>query len=102
MNNANWKTTKAVKKCNAFPMVWAAIYGCTGEQTGTWRYSVGSFGRREVDYACPVCKAAKDLLDAASHSEYQRLLTEAQAKAGVQDYRTARVKLVNGVPTIVR
>ncbi len=98
----NWKTTTKTKQCNVFPLVWAAIYGCKGEQTGTWRYTIGNFGRREVEYARPTCRAAKEKLEAASHSGYQQLLSDAQADAGVSDYRTARVKRINGVPTLVK
>ncbi len=103
MNNVNngWRRGKTAHKCNVFPAVWAAIYGCKGEKSTTWRYTVGSFGRRVPEYACETCRAAKDKTDAAIGVEYQRLLREAQDAAGVADYRTARVRLVNGVPMLI-
>ncbi len=100
----SWKHSKATKRCNVFPTVWAAIYGCKGEQTHTWRYTIGHFGRRVPEYACPTCQAAADKTDAtkglAGRAEYQRLLREAQDAAGVKDYRTANVRIVAGVPTV--
>lgn len=105
MSNAGWKKSKATKRCNVFPSVWAAIFGCKGEQTHTWRYTVGHFGHRVAEYACPTCQAAKDKFEALKgftrNEEYQRLCREAQDAAGVEDYRLADVRIINGVPTIV-
>ncbi len=101
MKNNGWKTTKQVKQCNAYPLVWAAIFGCKGERTGTWRYTIGAFGRRDVEYACPTCRAARDIGDALIGQAHQKYLTDAQAAAGVEDYRTVGVKRVDGVPTLM-
>jgi len=83
--------------------VWAAIFGCKGEQTGTLALhdrtlrAVGTF-----EYAWPHLPSrygtAADSLRGADH---QQFLNDAQADAGVEDYRTASVKRVNGVPTLV-
>ncbi len=97
---SNWKTTKQTKQCNVFPLVWAAIFGCKGEQTGTWRYTIGHFGKRDVEYACPTCREIKDHEATLSRSDLQQFLTDAQADAGVADYRTASVKRIKGVPTL--
>jgi len=102
MTTTEWKKSKSTKRCNVFPTVWAAIYGCKGEQTHTWRYTTGNFGRREAEYACPTCLAAKLATESLVGKARQDALQAAQEAAGVEDYRTARVKLVAGVPTLVR
>ena len=106
MTNQNgWKRSKTAKRCNVFPTVWAAIYGCKGEMTHSWRYTIGHFGRRVPEYACPTCQAASAKTDGAkgfvNRAEYARLLREAQDAAGVEDYRTAHAVRINGVPTLV-
>jgi hypothetical protein len=94
-----WKTTKTAKTCNTFPSVWAAILGCTGKGAA-WRYTVGHFGRRDVEYACPICRAAKDRLDALQGPALQEALTALQAAAGVADYRLAEVIFEAGRPVL--
>lgn len=103
MSNANngWKKSKVAKRCNVFPTVWAAMYGCKGEHTAAWRYTVGAFGHRVAEYACPTCQAAKAKIEAMNHAERVAHLNEIQAANGVADYRIARAKLVDGVPTLV-
>lgn len=100
-----WNKGTKAHRCNIFPTVWAAIYGCKGERVTSWRYTIGNFGKRVPEYACETCKAAKAQTDAVKgindRSEYQRLLREAQDAAGVEDYRLCDARLVNGVPTIV-
>jgi hypothetical protein len=99
--NHGWRKGKTARKCNRYPTVWAAIYGCKGEKTTTWRYTVGSFGHRVAEYACPCCQAVSDAHDKMNHAERQEALTQAQELAGVADYRTARAKVINGVPTLL-
>lgn len=98
--HAGWKRGTTAKKCNVFPTVWAAIVGCKGERVTTWRYTVGNFGHRVAEYACPTCKGLKDHFDSLTPADRQDALAFAQKAAGVEDYRTARVALVNGVPTL--
>jgi len=98
----SWKTGKVAHKCNIFPTVWAAIYRCKGERVTTWRYGIGHFGRRVPEYACPTCKAAWESTDKLRGQAYADALRAAQDAAGVEDYRECKVRLVAGVPTIVR
>lgn len=94
-----WKTAKAAKRCTAFPLVWAAIVGCTG--TGTaWRYTIGHFGRRVPEFACPTCRAARDASDALQGPAHQAHLAALQAAAGVADYRVAEVAFEGGRPVL--
>ena len=101
MTNTGWKKSKTAKTCNVFPTVWAAIYGCKGEKTNTWRYGVFNMGRQSVEYACPTCQAAKDAIETMNHAERVEHLHAVQKAAGVEDYRTAIAKVINGVPTIL-
>lgn len=96
---AGWKRAKTPKSCNAFPAVWAAIVGCTGEGTA-WRYGVGHFGRSEAEYACPVCRAATDRFDSLVGTAHQDALRAAQDAAGVADYRLAEVEWIGGRPRL--
>ena len=98
---AGWKQGGKAHKCNVFPSVWAAIFGCKGERVTTWRYTVGHFGKRVPEYACPGCLAQKTRLDGLRGQAHQDALAEAQAAAGVEDYRLADARIINGVPTIV-
>lgn len=101
--HAGWKRCPAehAKRCSVFPTVWGAILGCTGEPSRLFKYTVGNFGRRISEYACPTCKAYKDHFDSLNHPDRQDALIYAQKAAGVADYRTAKVKRVKGVPKIV-
>jgi hypothetical protein len=104
MKNANgWRTGSKAHKCNTFPTVWAAIYGCKGERVVTWRYTIGNFGRRVPEYACETCQAALARSEACGNDRaaYAAELERAQAAAGIEDYRTARFGLVDGVPTLL-
>lgn len=94
-----WKTTKTTKTCNTFPAVWAAIHGCTGKGAA-WRYTIGHFGRRDAEYACPTCRAAQERLDALQGPAHQEALRALQDAAGVADYRTAEVELIGGRPVL--
>ena len=98
-----WKTAKAAKRCTTFPTVWAAILGCTGSGNA-WRYTIGHFGRRTIEYACPTCRAAQDESDAqrgaGCHAQYQAHLRAAQDRAGVADYRLAEVVERDGRPVL--
>lgn len=102
---AGWHKGTKAHKCNVFPTVWAAIFGCQGERVTVWRYTVGHFGKRVAEYACPTCLAHKTRLDnlrgLVNRQAHEDALAEAQAAAGVEDYRLCDVRLVNGVPTIV-
>jgi hypothetical protein len=97
MATTKWSIGKTAKPCAAFPHVWAAIHGCTGSGKA-WRYTVGHFGRRTVEHACEVCKAARERLDALRGltAELERL----QAAAGVEDYRLAEVRVEKGRPVL--
>lgn len=94
-----WKTAKSARACNIFPAVWAAIVGCTGKGKA-WRYGIGHFGRTSVEYACPVCRDAKDRSDALVGPAHQEHLTALQAAAGVADYRVAEVEWIDGRPVL--
>ena len=98
---AGWKQGGKAHKCTAFPTVWAAIYGCKGERSNIWRYTVGHFGKRVAEYACPTCAAQRTHSDSLRGAERQEEMRAAQDAAGVEDYRTADVRIINGVPTIV-
>jgi hypothetical protein len=94
-----WKTAKSAKPCTIFPAVWAAIVGCTG--TGkSYRYATAHFGVSRPEYACPVCRAAKDASDALMGPAHQEHLTALQAAAGVADYRVAEVVRIDGRPVL--
>jgi hypothetical protein len=94
-----WKTAKSAKPCTIFPAVWAAIVGCTG--TGkSYRYAPAHFGVSRPEYACPVCRAAKDASDALMGPAHQEHLTALQAAAGVADYRVAEVEWIDGRPVL--
>jgi hypothetical protein len=98
--NSRWRTASKPRRCTVFPTVWAAIVGCTGSGRD-WRYYIaGSFGRRP-EFACPTCREAKDRFDALIGPAHQQALLEAQAAAGVEDYRTARAKVIDGVPRLL-
>lgn len=103
MNTANngWRLGSREHRCSAFPTVWAAINGCAGS-ANYWRYTVGGFGRREVEYACSACRAARDESDALAGAALQSHLRSKQDAAGVADYRTARAKWVGGRPQLVK
>ena len=94
-----WKTTKTAKTCNTFPHVWAAIVGCTGKGSA-WRYTTSHFGRRDVEYACPICRAAQERLEALSTPAHQDALRALQDAAGVADYRVAEVAWLGGRPVL--
>ncbi len=94
-----WKTAKTAKRCNAFPLVWAAIVGCTGKGTA-WRYTIGHFGRRTPEFACETCRIAHDHLDALQGPAHQDALRALQTAAGVADYRIAEVAFENGRPVL--
>lgn len=95
----SWKTGKAVKSCTTFPTVWAAIVGCTGKGNA-WRYTIGHFGRRTAEYACPTCRAAQERLDALRGPAHTEALRALQDAAGVADYRLAETAIVNGRPVL--
>jgi hypothetical protein len=95
-----WRTSAKTHRCTVFPTVWAAIVGCTGSGRA-WRYHIaGSFGRRP-EFACPTCKAAKDRFEAMSAPELQEALLKAQADAGIENYRYARARVIDGVPRLL-
>jgi hypothetical protein len=101
MNTTNgWKKSGKTRKCVTYPTVWAAIHGCTGKGSN-WRYTIGHFGRREVEYACDTCMAARNRSDGLVGKEYGDVLRTAQANAGVGDYRTAYAKWIDGRPQLV-
>jgi len=97
--NMAWTNSKNEKRCNVFPSVWGAIVGCTGRGRA-WRYCIGHFGRRDVEFACPTCQAATDRLDALRGPAHQEALSALQTAAGVVDYRIAEVKIVAGRPVL--
>jgi hypothetical protein len=97
-----WRAAKTPRRCNALPTVWAAIYGCRGELGRVWRHVPGHFGRRTVQHACATCRAAIDASESLAAPARQEHLRDAQTRAGVSDYRTARVTRIGGVPTILR
>ena len=99
--HAGWKRGKTARKCSVFPTVWAAIVGCKGERSNLWRYYTnGSFGQA-AEYACPTCKAMKDHLESLTPADRQDALAYAQKAAGIEDYRTARARMINGIPTLL-
>lgn len=99
---AGWNRGKVAKRCNKYPTVWAAMYGCKGEKTTAWRYTVGAFGHRVAEYACPTCQAADALTAAMNHPEQQAHLNALHVANGVADYRYQKSMRINGVPTLVR
>ncbi len=98
---AGWRNGSKARRCNRFPTVWAAIYGCKGERTTAWRYTVGNFGHRVAEYACPTCQAADAATAQLVGPARQDALEAAQRAAGVEDYRSQRVSRINGVPTLI-
>jgi hypothetical protein len=98
--NSRWRTASKPRRCTVFPTVWAAIVGCTGSGR-EWRYHMtGCFGERP-EFACPTCRAAKDRFEAMNAAELQDALHAAQAAAGVENYRYARAKVIDGVPRLL-
>ena len=82
---------KKVRRCNEYPLVWGAIYGCEGT-TRYWHYDIGSFGREIVVGSCDTCWAARERTAGLNGAEYQDALRKAQDDAGVKDYRRARAR----------
>lgn len=97
-----WKLSAKPRRCNLYPTVWAAMYGCKGEQTRAWRYGVYNLGVQHVQYACATCQAADALTAAMNHKERQAHLNAIQEANGVADYRYQKTTRINGVPTLVR
>ncbi len=96
------KTAKRARKCTAFSTVWAAIYGCKG-MTKRWHYVAASMGGgRDAEFVCSVCEAEMVAASRRTRQDQQQYLADAQAAAGVDNYRTQRVQRVGGVPTLIR
>jgi hypothetical protein len=99
MSASQFTVGKVAKRCTTFPDVWAAIVGCTGRGSA-WRYTVGHFGRRTVEYACPTCQAARERLDGLVGPAHHAALLELSETAGVADYRIAEVVRRDGRPVL--
>lgn len=98
----SWKRSAKTRRCNLYPTVWAAMYGCKGEQTHAWRYGLFHMGVQQIEYACPTCQAAKAASDAMSPAERIAHLNALQEANGVADYRSQKTTRIKGVPTLVR
>lgn len=96
-----WNKGSKSSRCNVFSTVWAAMYGCTGSGN-MWRYSVGSFGHRRVEYACPHCLAAEQKTSAMNAPELQAFLGATSVTAGVDNYRYQPAKWIDGRPQLVK
>lgn len=90
---------KNTGRCNIFSAVWAAIYGCSGEGAYQGQQST-HFARRENAYACPTCMGVETTHAKMSRPDRQADMLRREAAAGVVDYRTTNVKIVNGRPTL--
>lgn len=99
---ATWRFSKtSERRCNVMSRPWQAMAGCLG--TGkAWKYGIVYMGRQEVTSACEPCRAMSDRIDSLRGDARQAYMTQVQADAGVADYRTVRVRMVAGRPTIVR
>lgn len=98
---AGWRRGSKVRRCNAFPTVWAAIHGCSGS-SNAWRYTVGAFGHRVAEYACPTCQAARARTEGLMGRAYADALRAEQDAAGVSDYRTQPARWIDGRPQLIR
>jgi hypothetical protein len=94
------KTTAVTKtgRCNTYSLIWAAIYGCTGEGklSGT---QPGNFGRPIAHFTCDTCRA-QQALDKASPRDKSERMRAAMKAAGVVEYRNARAEVQGGRPVV--
>ena len=91
---------KQAKKCNVYPRVWAAIWGCEGKGAEQFRGHNGI--NAATEYACPVCAEEKRKAAKRTRTEEQEYLAQAQEAAGVENYRYQKTAIENGRPVIVR
>lgn len=96
------KTASKNGRCNVFPSVWAALYGCEGEGTFYgWQAPTTSGGRARAQYACGACRCGKALTAGLPDHAYGEALRQVQAMAGVENYRHERTEIRNGRPCLV-
>lgn len=95
------KKTPKVGRCNIYPSVWAAMYGCLGiGRFVGWQPPTTSNGRYSARYACAACQCGKALTDGLPAHAYQEALTQVQELAGVENYRRERTIMVDGRPCL--
>lgn len=90
--------------CNAFPRIWAAIFGCTGRGTFLrWDAPTTMHGRATAEYACEGCRCAWNLSRSLGNSDgpaHQDFLAQAQELAGVENYRYHASVRAGGRPVL--
>lgn len=94
---------KAAKtgRCNVFPRIWAAIFGCEGRGTFLrWDAPTTMHGRYTAEYACPACRCALTMSPSSNYPSHQDFLLQAEALAGVDNYRYHASVIVNGRPVL--
>lgn len=89
------------KKCNEGPAVWRAIRGCDGVPVKS-RIEAGHFGRATRVRTCATCAAVIARGEGLFGEARQAYLLDLQSAAGVENYRTAHVIMVNGLPRVAR
>lgn len=93
------KTVSKVGRCNAFPSVWAAIFGCEGEGKFTgWQAPTTSGGSYRAQYGA--CACARTLTDGLPDHARSYALRQISDMAGVENYRHERTEIRNGRPCL--
>lgn len=92
MSTTKKKTTMTmIGKCNRYPAIWAAIYGCEGEgRMSGWNTGTTAGARATREFRCPTCAAVSALTDSLNDRDRQGFLNQAQALADVDSYRYTR------------